>query len=494
MSTDKKTFQQWVQQVTEKDMPVLSRTAAEISKLTEGDDSPISAICDLILQDAAMTMHVLRLTDSAYHMRRNRSNSISRALVMLGYEEVRSICLSLAVFRPLLSSKAHQELPNEMARAFHASLQAMQLAITKGIPSAEEVMIAALMHNLGEMVFWCFGKEHAEMLYQEIYANNLSPEEAQWKVIGFPLNQLTAELGKKWGLGELLQNVLIGDESSDPRIAAVKLGHRFAQAAEKGWQSEECKTVLQEIAQFTNQPIETLLPAMEQQTAEAVNMAKACGATVAAKRIPQPQAQLSAAPTASCTPNQNVAYYQPNQLLCMQILGETLSMIDSGHGLSEIINKIVTGICKGVGMDRAVFAKVSPNGRFLNIRFSHQVQPSQLQEQFSFELSRGKQHIFSRIMESQKPIWVSSDNKNELEQLLSPALFEALGTDTFFCSPVIVGGESVGILYADRALSKRPLDKEAFAGFRQLGMQLNLLLDSLGKQAKSKGQGTAAPK
>ncbi len=479
---DAQTFDYWLKQVTEKDMPVMSRTASEIAKLTEGDQGHVSTVCDLILQDAAMTMHVLRLTESAYHMRRNRSNTISRALVMLGFEEVRSICLSLAVFRPLLESNAHRELPNEMARAFHAALQAMLLAVNKGIPSAEEIMIAALMHNLGEMVFWCFGGEKAELLYEEIHINGLAPAEAQWKVLGFPLSQLTAELGKKWGLGDLLQTSLIGDESSDSRIAAIKLGHRIAQAAPHGWDSAEISAVFEEVAEFIKQPVEAVRQIVEQQSTEAASMAKACGATIAAKRIPQPsrrQAKNSPAPKKKTL--QEVKFFEPNQLLCMQMLGDTLSMVESGKNLTEIIETILYGICHGVGMDRALFAKVSPNGRFLTPRAIHEAQDSSLKEEFNFELNYDCPSAFEEVIETQKPIWVSENDPD----CLSDRIFKAAQTRAFFCAPAIVGGQTIGLLYADRMPSKRSLDKELFAGFRQLSMQLNLLLDALAKQKKS---------
>ena len=85
-------------------------------------------------------------------------------MVLLGFEEVRSICLSIAVVESMLKGTQKQRVLDEMARSFHAAVQARAFAEQRKDKSPEEVFIATLLYRLGDMAFWAFSGEWAQEL------------------------------------------------------------------------------------------------------------------------------------------------------------------------------------------------------------------------------------------------------------------------------------------------------------------------------------------
>ena len=98
--TDPTGLSGWVQKLGESGMPVFAHTARDISLVSDSSDSGAAELSRVVLQDAAMTAKLLRVANSPIFNPMGLSiSTVSRAVVVLGFQEVRSICLSIAVDR-----------------------------------------------------------------------------------------------------------------------------------------------------------------------------------------------------------------------------------------------------------------------------------------------------------------------------------------------------------------------------------------------------------
>lgn len=475
-------LEEWTKRVTEQEMPALSTTAQEIAKLSEDMEQPLSRLADIILQDAAMTMNVLRLTDSAYHIpRKNKMNTISRALVMLGFDEIRSLCLSVAVFDPLLKN-SNTQLTKEMARAFHAATQAQALAVQMGDRASQEVFIATLLYNLGDMMFWCFGGEQVEDLAYEMEETGCTKEEAEVAVLGFPLRQLTLALGKKWGLGKLLESAVTKD-TDDPRCQAINLSQDFSRAIAGGWDSKEVKALTEEMSNLINTPAEGLTSMLKSNIEEASKTAERFGAPLVGDEISHimddqtEESELYAEEDST----QTHVFLEPDPMFQLKILRDITLLLEEGASVSDILEMILEGIYQGIGVDRALFALLSPNRKYLRAKSAHGMGQFYLSRNFKFELSPEEPTVFDRVFEAQQAIWIAERSSEQSKILVPPHVTKVIGECPFFLAPTIVDGQPIGVFYADRYESKRELDDNAFESFKQFALQANMALEHLGK-------------
>ena len=115
----------WIERIRGREMPVFGRTVESLRTLIADDRASASALAKVILMDPPMTTKVLRLANSAFFNHAHQGiSTVSRAIVVLGFDPVVELALSVALIDALLNQGIRGRLHAEMARSFHAAVQA----------------------------------------------------------------------------------------------------------------------------------------------------------------------------------------------------------------------------------------------------------------------------------------------------------------------------------------------------------------------------------
>src|SRR5436190_5833861 len=89
------------------DLPTLPAVAVRVLQVTSSDSSDASDVVELIQCDPSLTARILQLVHRADSGVRGEVNSVERAVVLLGFDAVRSAVLAVSVFQTFQT-----ELPN----------------------------------------------------------------------------------------------------------------------------------------------------------------------------------------------------------------------------------------------------------------------------------------------------------------------------------------------------------------------------------------------
>ena len=207
----------WIAHIRGREMPVFARTVEALRRIIGDERASASALAQIILKDVSMTAKVLRLANSAFFNHSHQGvSTVSRAIVVLGFNPVAELALSVSLIDSLLGGGVRSRIQVEMARSFHAAVQARWASRRHGDPQGEEVFIAALLTRVGEMAFWCFGGEQARALDRCMSQQvRMREEEAQQVVLGFPLRHLSVGLVREWKLGALATAALDAEAEYD---------------------------------------------------------------------------------------------------------------------------------------------------------------------------------------------------------------------------------------------------------------------------------------
>jgi len=469
----------WVQKLGESGMPVFAHTARDISHISDSRDSSAAELARVVLQDAAMTAKLLRVANSpAFNPMGKSISTVSRAVVVLGFQEVRAICLSIAVVESMLKGKQKEHVIEEMARSFHAAVQARSFAKKRKDKSPEEVFIASLLYHLGDMAFWAFAGESAEQLDSALRTRTgQAPDSVQREVLGFVFRDLTLGLSKEWKLGELLEQSLQGKTDKNPRAGNVALGYEMAIAAEKGWKSPEVNQLVERIAENLYLPVEQVSKMIKANAEEAADTATFYGAVKASSLIPVPGNKSETAEGEDVPTEEAVqAFIEPDPMLQLQILRELSALMESKPDFNSVLEMVLEGMYRGIGMDRTLFALRSPDNRFLMGRYALGTDNEILRGKFQFETVAGKPNLFSRVVDTRQAIWLSESNRADLRALITEQVTEVTCGAEFYVTPIEVHNKVIGLFYADRQPSGRALDEEGFNSFRHFAQQGNLAL------------------
>lgn len=471
----------WVRKISQEEMPIFGHTVQNIVTVSEDDDTSTMELSKVILQDASMTTRVLKLANSTYYNPREQSiNTVSRAVIVLGFDTVRSLCLSIALVDAFVQGAPRDHLTRELARSIHAAVQARALAIASGDPSPEEVFIATLLYHLGELAYWCFADEEGETLAHLIDQPGYTKESAEEEVLGFRLRSLTTSLVADWKVNDLLYEVLKHPRDSSQRGRVLQLSHQLAEAAEQGWESSEVKRIYQALGEITGQSTKQLAELVHDNARESAHIASYFGAAAAAKIIPMPQKYAGETIEETDT-GQGTEFPEPDGMLQLRILRDLAAHLDNGPTFNHIMEMVLEGIYRGIGLDRTVFALLSPDRKSMRAKVVLGHGREKLSNRFVFTRHPQQQNIFFELIDKGQTLWGDTQHSPNLAPFLSSAVASVIGKAPFFCAPIVVNGKSIGLLYGDRAISQRPLDEESYESFKHFTQQANLGLTHMTK-------------
>lgn len=483
---DNRKLAAWIGHIRKKDMPVFDNTVRQIAELATNKHTKANELASIILQDPSLTSRLLKLANSPYYYnpRGQRITTVSRAIVVLGFENVYNICLSLTLVDSMIHGEPREQLVRELARSIHAAVQAQDVARERGDEAPEEVFVATLLYRVGELAFWCFGGKDRDGLRAMMQHPGLSRDEAEEKVLGFRLSDLTLGLAKEWRLTPLLIDTLTDPKRAGPRGRNVALARQVATAAEQSWTSGETTEGIKELAAMVGQPAGQMVKRVHENARRAVKVAALYGARIAAETIPAPSASASLEPDESEEEEEEEtigqeAFPEPNSLLQLRILRELSVLLEGSADSNLVMELILEGIYRGIGMDRTLFSLLTPDRRGVRAKYAMGPRYQRLLARFHFNRLPDRRNVLFHTMDTKDMFWVDTDRFPELAPMVQPNLVDVVGEQPFFVGPIVVNGISIGLFYADRAASGRPLDEEAYESFKHFVRQANVCLTHL---------------
>jgi hypothetical protein len=140
-----------------------------------------------------------------------------------------------------------------MNRAHCAALYAHDWSAVRHDIKADEVAIAALLHDLAEMLIWCFAPELALRIFDMLQADStLRTRDAQQTVLGFRALELQNALMLEWKLAAMLQSLMDDAHATHSRQMNVVLAVNLARHSAHGWRNPALPDDYMAIQKFLN--------------------------------------------------------------------------------------------------------------------------------------------------------------------------------------------------------------------------------------------------
>jgi HD-like signal output (HDOD) protein len=233
-------LKRWVAKLSSADIPVLKQTARDLANLHE-EENKLSArnVENAIAADPMMTVKLLRYLQQ--HKRRSQTSEVvqvEQALIMLGIEVFYTKVPAAPLVQEALvgQTEALIQLLHVIHRGHRASNYARDWAIRLNNMHYEEVRIAALLHDMAEMLMWCFAPQDMlkiRAIQQKDKA--LRSRAVQEQVLGFALSDLQQALIKEWSLPQLLLTLMDDGNARQTQVRNVVLAVNFARHSANGW-------------------------------------------------------------------------------------------------------------------------------------------------------------------------------------------------------------------------------------------------------------------
>jgi putative nucleotidyltransferase with HDIG domain len=201
-------------------LPVSSQVLIRLNQAATCDRTCAEDLGRIILKDQALTTRVLKVVNAAAYQQPHREpvTTISRAVVIIGFNGIRRLALGMAIYDALRSQGQAHMLQGFWDHALATAITARLLGCRSGYASGEEAFVAGLVHDIGKLVLAsCDPELYARILSEANSSAGLRAREKE----AFGLSHALAgkKLAKRWILPPVLVEV-IGDHHARERVAA----------------------------------------------------------------------------------------------------------------------------------------------------------------------------------------------------------------------------------------------------------------------------------
>jgi hypothetical protein len=269
--------------------PTRAATIEQLIRLQAGDAAAGAQLTHIILADLPLTSRLLRAVNSFYcNPERVRIATISRAVGVLGFHGVRRPALVIALLEDCARGTQRARALACFARSIHAAAQARGFATHRADVDPEEVFVAALLRDAGELQFWCSGNTLAAEIDRAFAEPGADARAVEERIFGGSLAARAAPLNPFVPALPLLQAALAEGVGGDPRVRCIQLAHALARCAEDGWPGEVLQQLSTEVTREMAVPAGEVIAAVRAHAHDAACLAAACEAVDVGRLIRRP--------------------------------------------------------------------------------------------------------------------------------------------------------------------------------------------------------------
>ena len=170
-----------------------------VTKVNELLNSPTASaadIAELISQDPALTLRLLKIVNSPFYNFPSKIETVSMAITVLGINQLRDLLIATTLVNRFKSNPDTDfDIETFWCHSITTGLAARTIALNRKIPNSERLFISGLLHDIGKMLMALLLPMH----YAELNQSYLQSAKAnETDIFGFNHDELGECLLNSW--------------------------------------------------------------------------------------------------------------------------------------------------------------------------------------------------------------------------------------------------------------------------------------------------------
>jgi HD-like signal output (HDOD) protein len=526
----------WIRLLEGSQAAALAGLLKELDRVTASDDSSAAQLSELILKDASLTSHIIRIGNSIqFNPSSIPVTTVSRAIINIGFKHIRSVCLAVKVMDQLLENGGGDMLFRRLAECLHAAHQTRGLCSKFNETAREEAFIASLLSNLVELLVLSSGEPVVAELERKT-AGLTSDKERNLvadEVLGVRFDTLSKTLMKRWRIDGLVHQ-LYDPGATDERLKAISIGEAIAGATTEGVDSSAYKQALKASVKYTGKTGEEVRALLDSSLHNAIFALKEFGDPRLTDALPEDgkgsskksfdkasdasaeennesaksvddgdgaapdtldasrkeqledtgsrsEADYVAAEASKQTSSNSDSILSPNPNLQLGALQKMSELMLGDLQIKGFFRLLLDGLHQGVGLERnAFFLLDAKQGRY-SVKLVSGQKTGDWPLSLIVKAAVTEGDLLDMLFKDDQVLCVDL-NKGKFSgshQKDLHSLSYKTEADNFILAPLSAKGKKIGLLYSDMGVTKRPIDQSYLAGFQQFFLQSKLMLNVL---------------
>ena len=508
------------------DLPIFSASLNNVRRISSDPEADAMELAQTVMKDSNLSTKLLKVANSPYYSRSiTKISSVSRAVVLLGFDVIKSLCLTLKLIENFQDEHPTVAMHKMVSRSYLTAGFVRDIALMSKMKNAEETYVSGLCHNIGEIAVGYFLPEKFAMIHAAQKENKLTWQKAQQQVLGQTFAEIAQELGQAWNFSDKVVKSMSAYRANhdgparniyELNHAVVALSSQIVDAVylDDSASNQSMRDLFLKLEESTGIKVARLEKSLSESFARSCELIKSYGlspdilkpnlsesndslrdqfsrdfsflasseAELAAKKEAvevkteqKPSNEKNVTPTAINTVTESSPSDSPkgDPMVQLSYIQEITTLVTESAPLSALFSKILLGLQEGVGFDRAALSLVTPDRSQYATRLAVGDNNGFLKKTL-----RGKtqsQHdIFARIIDEGGDLLIDNVRDGSWDKLIPSPFINGLQSNSFIIAGVKHGAKPIGLFYADNELTQGEISPAMRRGFFQFIAQSRL--------------------
>jgi len=461
--------------------PTLSATISDINRAVASESQSARQLTQVILRDVALTTKLLQLVNSAvYGQYHGRIRTVSKAVLILGFEAVHSAAMSLMVLELSRGRAQDKTLQDELIGAFFAGVVAKPLCQHLGIANSEEAVICAMFHSLGRLLVVFFLYEESQQI-RALIATGLSEEQAAARVLGISYRDLGLGVARHWNFPERLlegmqrlapRDIAQPTTDLDKLKIATNLANDLYVTALRSSQADKATKLIELRARYATAiklDVKDLVAAIDQGLQEIAERATTLNFSVAnspslnairnwsgagggkvvadAGEASSDELLLQAVKVPDELEDAGAAAIDPHQVLSAGIRDVT-ETLTTDFALNDVLQMVLETMYRGMGFTRTMIFVRDARANVMRARLGFGADIDRVVPRSTFALPFAPD-VFHVAIEKGADIAIENTQAANIVERIPQWHRQLVSPKSFLLLPVMLKSHVIGLLYAD---------------------------------------------
>lgn len=218
-------------------LPSMPAVAMQIIDLVQEDEANVDTIAETVSLDPALSTKMLKTVNSSFYGLPKTIGSVHQAIIVLGLNSVKTLALGFSLVGKLTQSNGEGfDQAAYWRRSLYCATAAKLLCEKLNIVQAEEVFMASLLQDVGQLAFVQVLEEEYAAILNASEGDHRILSAIEREVLGGDHTEVGGALAESWGLPPLLvESIRLherADEAEEGMLQLIRVVHAGAFAVE----------------------------------------------------------------------------------------------------------------------------------------------------------------------------------------------------------------------------------------------------------------------
>jgi len=189
-----------------KNLPTLPAIVGRILEVADEAGSSARELADIISHDQSVSAKVLNLANSAFYGFSRRIATIPQAVVVLGFETVKSLALGVSVFQSLSLKVGRVTFDREQfwMHSIGCAAAAKLVAKSIGLKDTGTPFVAGLLHDVGKVILDTYFNAEYQRVIEEMLDEGRSAVDVETDVLNIDHAEVGGWMATRWKFPDTL--------------------------------------------------------------------------------------------------------------------------------------------------------------------------------------------------------------------------------------------------------------------------------------------------